>query len=333
MATIDRHYFNVCTDGARRNDIDVDQLLRNSGIEPTRLGDPNWRGSVTSMALLVQQIREALGDENMGFTRQPMPVGAFAFVSELAAMGPTVAEGLERAIRFYNLAGSGIVTRISQDEERIIISVEFAEPELDAKHYFSQFWMMTWHRMACWLADEVIPILEARFNYDHPQLYFEEFKYLFPCPHKFKADTLSIILDSRASNCPVRRTPDDVREMALKAPLALMTLPASDSTAYRQVRVLLSRNPACSSTQIARALGVSSDTLRRQLRHEGSSLSTIREYVRRDVSTRELTRSTRSIELIAASLGYAEARSFTRAFHRWTGVSPSAYRVRHGRNF
>jgi AraC-like DNA-binding protein len=33
-----------------------------------------------------------------------------------------------------------------------------------------------------------------------------------------------------------------------------------------------------------------------------------------------------SITQIALELGYADAAHFTRAFQRWTGVTPSAYR-------
>ena len=332
MATIDRYYFNVCTDGARQKGVDIDRLLRNSGIEPAELDDANWRGSVESMACLVQEIWEALSDEYMGYTPQPMPRGAFAFASELAVIGPTVAEGLERAIRFYSLASKDIKTHISEIHDQAIIHVEFAAPELDGTHYFSEFWMIIWHRLACWLADEVIPMLEASFDYAKPESYFEEFKYLFPCAHTFEADRRAIILDARALNCPVRRTVKDVHEMVAEAPLALMTVPASDTSLSRQVRIVLTEDLSCSSKRMAKHLGFSPDALRRHLREEGSSLSKIREYVRRDVATRELTNSTRSVEAIAAALGYAEARSFTRAFHRWTGLSPSVYRSRHGKH-
>jgi AraC-like DNA-binding protein len=41
-----------------------------------------------------------------------------------------------------------------------------------------------------------------------------------------------------------------------------------------------------------------------------------------------LTRRGATIDRIAADLGYAETRSFTRAFRQWVGESPLRYRAR-----
>jgi AraC-like DNA-binding protein len=116
--------------------------------------------------------------------------------------------------------------------------------------------------------------------------------------------------------------------MRLAAPLDLMTIPASDHSLLRRVRTLLTPDPALKAETVATALGLSPDNMRRLLRYEGASLSVIRENVRRDVATRALLGGNRSVEEIAAVLGYVESRSFTRAFRKWTGMSPSDYRRR-----
>ncbi|MET0370376.1 MAG: AraC family transcriptional regulator [Sphingobium sp.] len=330
MATIDRYYFHVCTDGARRKGVDVDRLLRAAGIAPAQLDDPAWRGDVDAMARLVRGIWRALGDEFMGYTAQAMPIGAFAFACELALAGPTIADGLRRAIRFYNLASRDIHT-IARDEAGLLaVFVRFAEPQRDPTHYFSEFWLIIWHRLACWLAGETVPMLEARFDYPRPDAYFEEFKYLFPCPRLFDASDRAIAMDGSALKGPVRRSREELAEMLRDAPLAMMSIPASDRTLSRKVRLLLAQDPAMDADRVAQALALHPDTLRRRLRGEGSSLTTIRENVRRDVATRDLAGTGRSVEAIAAALGYAEPRSFTRAFRVWTGMSPSRYRRRHG---
>jgi AraC-like DNA-binding protein len=117
--------------------------------------------------------------------------------------------------------------------------------------------------------------------------------------------------------------------MVATAPLVLMTIPASDLSLSRQVRLIMLDNPSFPIDAVADALELTPDTLRRRLRGEGSSLSMIRENIRRDIATRELTTTGRSVETISARLCYAEARSFTRAFYKWTGLSPSAYRAKY----
>ncbi|CAM8672553.1 MULTISPECIES: AraC family transcriptional regulator [Sphingobium] len=329
MATIDRYYFHVCTDGARRRGVDVDRLLASAGIAPAQLHDPAWRGDVAMMARLVRGIWSALGDEYMGYTAHAMPLGAFAFACESALAGPGVADGLRRAIRFYNLASQDIHTSLHDEGDRLRVIVRFADPARDPTHYFSEFWLIIWHRLACWLAGETVPMLEAHFDYPRPDAYFEEFKYLFPCPRRFDAGERAIAMDAAALHGPVRRSRDELTQMLRDAPLAMMSIPASDRTLGRKVRLMLARDPAMGADGVAHALALHPDTLRRRLRGEGSSLTTIRENVRRDLATRDLASTGRSVEAIAAALGYAEPRSFTRAFHVWTGMSPSRYRRRH----
>lgn len=139
------------------------------------------------------------------------------------------------------------------------------------------------------------------------------------------------MLDTSALGSPIRRTAEEVAEMVAAAPLALMTVPASDISLSREARLLLSSEPSCSGSRIAEKLGLSPDGLRRRLRSEGTSISRLREYVRRDVATRELRNNIRSVEVISAMLGYAEPRSFTRAFRDWTDLSPSEYRAKHSK--
>jgi AraC-like DNA-binding protein len=330
MPTIDRYYFHVCTDGARARSVDAGQLLSAAGIDPLDLEDPAWRGDARAMARLVRGIWAVLDDEFMGFTANPMPLGAFAFACELAIAGPTVASGLERAMRFYNLASRDIQTCFVESGDSVSVEVRFAAPELDPTHYFSEFWLIIWHRLACWLAEEAVPMLEARFDYPRPDRYFEEFKYLFPCSHVFDASKRAIVMDADALHAPVRRALDDLRDMLREAPLAIMTIPASDHSLSRQVRLLLRVDVTRDARAVAADLGMAAGALRRRLRAEGASLTGIRENVRRDIATRELAGTGRSVEVIAAALGYEEARSFTRAFRAWTGMSPSRYRAQHG---
>jgi AraC-like DNA-binding protein len=329
MATIDRYYFRVCTEGARRRGVDVHALLAEAGLDPASLDRPGWRGSVEAMALLVRAVWRTLDDEFMGHTPAPMPRGGLAFACELALEADSVAEGLRRAARFYNLANPGIRTELESLPDRLAVTVRFARPELDPHHYFSEFWMITWHRLACWLAGETLPLIRAGFDYEKPESYFEEFKYLFPCPHAFRAKARMLEIDGHVLHAPVRRSADELRAMLDVAPLDLMTIPASDHSLQRQVRQLLVRDPALTAAGLAHKLGLPPDLLRRRLRAEGQALSAIREYVRRDRAMRLLATGNRSVETIAGDLGYAEARSFTRAFRAWTGQSPSQYRQRH----
>ncbi|HEY4239503.1 MAG TPA: helix-turn-helix transcriptional regulator [Kofleriaceae bacterium] len=81
-----------------------------------------------------------------------------------------------------------------------------------------------------------------------------------------------------------------------------------------------------SLTEVAREMGTSSRTLKRQLAARGTQFSAILEGLRHDRALRLLADASLPLTAVAHQLGYADLAGFTRAFRRWTGTSPGAYR-------
>ncbi len=111
------------------------------------------------------------------------------------------------------------------------------------------------------------------------------------------------------------------------AGLAQAPLNDRDWSAYVQrlvYRLLLQGE--CSQLQVAAELGISSRTLVRKLGISGVSFQQLLEGVRFSASRTMLRETNLAFAEIAAALGYKEASSFTRAFQRWSGMSPSSWR-------
>jgi len=331
MATIGAHYFRACTRGAERLGHDRERLLAAAGHTPAEVAQPGWRGSVESMALLVRAIWSTLDDEHMGCTGHAVRSGALVTMVEFAMGADTVLEALERGIRFYRLLTDQLETRLEAQGDDVAVTVTLRRPDLDPDHYFTEFWMITWHRLASWLAGETIAISLAEFTYLRPDAYFEEFKYLFPCTHRFEQSACRLHFERAPLLRPIARTEADRRDMALRAPLDFMTIPSSDRSLARKVRRLLS-SPASAPfgplrlAEIATELQMHPVALARGLRREGTSVTQITENLRRDLAMSRLERGNATVESISAELGFVEPRSFTRAFRQWTGVSPLRFR-------
>lgn len=77
---------------------------------------------------------------------------------------------------------------------------------------------------------------------------------------------------------------------------------------------------------LAARLRTSPRSLQRRLRQEGTSLSTLLDGLRSELAVRYLSESRESISEVAFLLGFSEVSTFHRAFKRWTGVTPAAYR-------
>ena len=81
---------------------------------------------------------------------------------------------------------------------------------------------------------------------------------------------------------------------------------------------------------VAPRLGMSARTLRRRLSDERTSFREVVDRQRRQLALRYLEDPGISTALVAARLGFADPKSFTKAFRRWTGMSPRDYRARTG---
>lgn len=77
---------------------------------------------------------------------------------------------------------------------------------------------------------------------------------------------------------------------------------------------------------VAHLLQTSSRTLQRRLNEVGISYSDLVEHCRSQTACEALMFSGDSVQSIAAMLGYRDVSNFSRAFRRWTGKTPRAYR-------
>lgn len=94
--------------------------------------------------------------------------------------------------------------------------------------------------------------------------------------------------------------------------------------ARTRVPALLRRGQA-NVAALAAELHMSRRSLERALAAAGVSGAALFEDERRQLALAWLPRLT--VDEVASRLGYADTRAFARAFKRWTGVAPSAYRV------
>jgi AraC-like DNA-binding protein len=106
--------------------------------------------------------------------------------------------------------------------------------------------------------------------------------------------------------------------------------PATDDLVMRVRQMILEQNNELwSENAIADRLNVTGRTLRNQLRRNGTSYQKILDSLREQIAQDDLMHSTLNIGEIAEHVGYSDARSFRRAFKKWTGMTPDEYRNHH----
>ncbi|MFT5082272.1 MAG: AraC-like DNA-binding protein [Lentisphaeria bacterium] len=77
---------------------------------------------------------------------------------------------------------------------------------------------------------------------------------------------------------------------------------------------------------IAESLNLSKRTLQRRLQQQSLNFAELRDQVRYHFAIEYLIKNRRSIDSISIALDFSDRTSFTNAFKRWTGLSPSIFR-------
>jgi AraC-like DNA-binding protein len=81
----------------------------------------------------------------------------------------------------------------------------------------------------------------------------------------------------------------------------------------------------------AKKMGISGRTLQRRLAEEGTSFQGMRESARQDLARVYIDEPRLTVGEVAFLLGYPEVTHFTRAFRRWTGMTPKEFRRTRGK--
>ena len=105
----------------------------------------------------------------------------------------------------------------------------------------------------------------------------------------------------------------------------------SDEEAFAiRVRILLARknNRLPTLEEVANALHISTRTLKRRLQEEGQNFRALVDHVLCERAMQMLQEGL-LINEVAFCLGYNDVPNFSRAFRRWTGLSPSDFRKKY----
>jgi AraC-like DNA-binding protein len=105
--------------------------------------------------------------------------------------------------------------------------------------------------------------------------------------------------------------------------------PVADSALRREIEAHL--EPLLASGDIgidsvARAFGLSRQTLYRRLKAEGATFEQVLDGLRRRLALRFIEAEGVAVKEAAWRLGFSDPAAFSRAFKRWTGRSPGATR-------
>lgn len=149
----------------------------------------------------------------------------------------------------------------------------------------------------------------------------------FPSPIRTLQSRNAAVFATRLLDMPLPGASPGLHQRAQE--LVKQQLPLTEEKLDKQLERAFRQQPALLGQGLERMadrLGVHPRTLQRRLREEGQQFTDIQTHCRLELARSGLLASQCDIESLSAQLGFADRHSFTRAFKRWTGLSPSAWR-------
>jgi AraC-like DNA-binding protein len=170
--------------------------------------------------------------------------------------------------------------------------------------------------------------IEARFDHRRPDD-VRPFRRFFAAPLQFDAEQSALVFSSDWLRF---RLPDTDAELVrlLRRQLDALQSEHADDFPEQVRRVLATAllTGHAGADQVAALFAMHSRTMNRRLQAFGVSFQGLVDEGRYAIARRMLEHSSLEVSEIAAALDYADASAFTRAFRRWSGTTPAAWRAR-----
>jgi AraC-like DNA-binding protein len=175
------------------------------------------------------------------------------------------------------------------------------------------------------MLQQPLPIRRASFRFDRPS-YAARFEEFFLGPVSFGRNANEIVISNEWVDRPLPQADERTARMCEEQCRELLDRRRLRTRTSERVRQHLLRPGGATQMEgLAAELGMAPRTLHRHLAAEGVSFRQLQDEVRQALAEEMLAHGM-TVEEVADRLGYSGASSFTHAFKRWKGVSPSTYR-------
>jgi AraC-like DNA-binding protein len=306
-------------------------LAARFGVAPAELADPDGRVGAATMRRIWIELPDLIGEPDFGLVvaRRAEAAGALQIVGYLARAAATVGAALQLALRYQRLVQDGATASWRESGDTVTVGFDDRDPRYRLPRHAVEFGVAAALALARGATGRDLAPHRLAFRHARPADDAEA-RRTFRCPIDYGAAANRVEL-RRADLARTHHTADPhlVALLERHARALETELPAGDTVTARVRRALDHRLAAgdTSLAAIARALGASPRTVQRRLRDEGTTHQRVLDELRHQLALRHLDARALTVQEIAFVLGFSDLSAFHHAFKRWTGTSPSAYRV------
>ncbi len=303
-----------------------DEVLAPLGLRAADVVEPMTRFSHRIYLDVIDRARTVTAEPAIGlFWGLQMRASVFGHLGFAAMTVKTLREAIDLAVQFASLGSTaeGMRLHVEGDTASLVLE-EYADFE-NVRDVVIQGRLVGLWRIAETLVGRDLAATAEAAIAEPP--YFGPYKKLLP-KIRFGCPTTRALMKAEVLDWPLVTADPVALRLARDQCTRELAALSSVGQVVRAVRRALSKGDGRlrSALEVANAVHMSPRTLRRKLQLEGSSLAQLLDEERRDKALLLVRLEDASMAQIAERLGYRNAQNFERAFQRWTGRSPAAYR-------
>jgi AraC-like DNA-binding protein len=311
----------------RKRGISDQSIVGNTGIDLRVFEADEARVRFDDLATLFERAADLTGDDLIGFGlgrgQDYRRGGLYAYT---AISSPTVLTLLENLARYQRIHSE--VTRFSADRlrDKGIFEWRLKAPHSLARRQYVEF-------MGTTLVDgirrmtnrRVTPLRVAYRHFRKDNV--KPVSMFFGCSVDYGSDSNLIAFKPADLDLPLQSADDYLNRMLRRfSEKSLKTLGRDTPPLVLEVEERIAADPTVSQDAVARQIGMSTRTLSRRLADAGTTFSDVVETYRESMAKRILSETDMQASEIAYKLGYTNQSTFSTAFKRWSGMTPTDYR-------
>jgi AraC-like DNA-binding protein len=338
--TLPAVYVQFLSELAERWHVELQDLVDGLDVDRATLGDPGARLPLSTVEALIERARALTREPGLGFyLGLKMRISAHGYLGFAAMSAGTLREAIELAARYAPTRTTALALRLHEAGGSASLVIEERTPLGRARDVLIFGLAVGLWQLGCALTGRP---LTGGLDVAFPEPdYFQRFAHATPGPVRFGQPLHQLLIDPGVLDLPLTMADPVALRLARESCERELDALGSREQLVERTRALLAdplptsgvpdhlaSQPISFRTieQVAKRLHVSVRTLKRRLAEEGTTYSELVDAERRERALLLLRSDDLTLAEIADRLGYSDAANFTRAFRRWTGVSPRAFR-------
>jgi len=301
------------------------ELLKTHGISDTL--DPEnsvvpvdacWRIFTDHAVQIDDELHRVFGDR--------LRPGGFSLIVARMLLCPTMLEAIQVFAKTWRIITPDMTLTVVRRNGGTSLKWNISDPDSELYQIVCEGMAVVSYALFNWMAGETLKVLQVKAPLVRESSASTVLT-LMGAPVVYSGETLELVFapgtnDLLVGKVEIEAWRDGVHTILSNLVLAAPQAEAGDAFANK-VRAALRED--VDQQNMAYEWRMSVKTLARRLKQEGCTFRAIQNEIRMQ-RAETLIQAGMSIEDVGDVLGYQDPRSFRRAFHRWFGTSPSAYR-------